>query len=1194
MLRAIAAFEWRYQLGSPVSWVGCLLFFLLTYGSVTVDNIQIGGRGNVHLNSPYAILQTQAVMSLFAIFVVVAMVANVVIRDDETGFAPILRSTSVGKGSYLVGRFLGANAAALVVLAMMPLAILIGSAMPWQDPEKLGPFRPGDYLYALFAFGLPTLLIVSASIFALATATRSMTWCYVGAVAGLVLYFVMRTLLRDPQYDTVGALADPFGLAALEVVTKYWTAADRNAQLPPLAGLLLANRLLWSGVALALFAWAWRRFRFETQASRSRAAAAGEDPAEAPAPRPADTALPAPRADRATRWAQLWRLARFDFAFVFRSPAFFVLLGIGVVNSIGALWATGEWYGSPPYPVTRLMVQALTGAFTIMPIIIAIFYGGELVWRDRDRGLHEIVDATAAPDWAHLLPKVLAIAAVLSVTALVAMANGMAVQALKGYFRFEIGHYLLWLALPLVIGALHLAVLSVLVQVLVPQKFIGWAVMLVYVVATIALSTAGFEHNLYHYGNWSPVPLSDMNGAGRFWIGQTWFQLYWSCFALLLAMLAHLLWRRGAHVTLRQRLAQARQRLRGTALALLGLATLGWAASGAFIYYNTNVLNRYETTPEREALLAAFEKTFLQYETLAQPRVAAVTLDVQLYPREARAVTTGRYRLENRSGAPIDTLHVHWPQKLRIDALEMPGATLRQQWPQFPYRIYELAPALQPGEQRELRFVTTVEERGFPNSEPLTRIVANGSFLDNSEITPTIGMSRSGLLTDRAKRRKHGLPADLRPPKLEDDSARARHVLRADSDWVTAEITVGTDADQQPIAPGQVVDDRIEGGRRTARFRTDAPINHFFSIQSARYEVRRDRWQDVDLAVYYHPGHEYNVERMLEAMKASLALFSEQFSPYQFRQARILEFPSYADFAQSFANTIPYSENLGFLMRREDPTKIDIATYVTAHEIAHQWWGHQLVPSEQQGATMLVESFAQYSALLVMERMYGREQIRRFLKYELDRYLRRRGGEVVEELPLARVENQQYIHYQKGSLAMYWLKEVVGEPAVNRALARLLQQYAFKAAPYANTRDFLRLLREEAGPEHDALIADLFEKITLLDLKMVSAVHTQRPDGRWELALELEARKLYADGEGRETEAPLDELVDIGVFTQEPGSEGFDAKAVLLLERQPLKTGRQTLRLIVDREPVFAGVDPYNKRIDRNTGDNLLPVIAAN
>ena len=285
MFTAIARFEWRYQLRSPVFWVGCALFFLLTFGATTVDNIQIGSRGNVNINSPFAIVQTLGIMSLFAVFIVVAMVAGPVLRDDETGFAPILRSTRIGKGAYLGGRFTGAVGAALLVLASVPLGIAIGSFMPWLVAEKVGPFVPGHYLYALFVFGLPTLLITGAAFFALATATRSMMWTYVGAVALLVLASVTRLWLRDLQHDTASALSDPFGLSALAITTKYWTASDRNTLLPPVSGLLLANRLLWTGIAAALWVFTWRIFRFETPAPRAAATAPETlEPAQRSAP----------------------------------------------------------------------------------------------------------------------------------------------------------------------------------------------------------------------------------------------------------------------------------------------------------------------------------------------------------------------------------------------------------------------------------------------------------------------------------------------------------------------------------------------------------------------------------------------------------------------------------------------------------------------------------------------------------------------------------------------------------------------------------------------------------------------------------------------------------------------------------------------------------------------------------------------
>jgi hypothetical protein len=880
-----------------------------------------------------------------------------------------------------------------------------------------------------------------------------------------------------------------------------------------------------------------------------------------------------------------------------RSPAFIVLLGVGFVNALGSLWFTDERYGNTIHPVTRVMIEALEGSFTIIPLIIAIYYAGELVWRDRERRMHEIVGATPAPDWVFLLPKIVALSVVLFATLAASTLAAMAVQALKGYTDFEVGRYLVWYALPYTVTVVLYAVLAVLMQSLVPNKVTGWMVMLLFVVSRVALDRVGFEHNLYQYASTPPVPLSDMNGQGDFGRHAWWFRAYWTAGAVLLGVLAWALWTRGVGAPLGKRLARLPGRLAGAAGLLAGAALLAMLGLGVWIYYNTNVLNEYRTALDLERRNAEYEQALIRYENVPQPRIVDVQLDVALYPEEPRAVTRGRYVVENRSGAPLGEVHVRWRDPLQMTALEVEGATLVKEYPGHDYRIYRYARPMAPGERREIRFETLRGQRGFRNSGAEQRIVDNGTFLDNTEIAPLLGMGRDALLKDRAKRRKHGLPPELRPAKLEDESARAFNALRRDSDWVNSDITVSTSADQLAIAPGYRVSESVEGGRRTVRYRSDAPIQNFFSLQSARYAVAQDRWKDVELAVYHDPAHAWNVERMLTAMKASLDYFTANFSPFQFRQARILEFPAYEDFAQSFANTVPYSEGIGFIANYRDledgAEKIDMVTYVTAHEIGHQWWGHQVIPSDQQGATFVIESLAQYSALMVMEQMYGPEQIRKFLKYELDRYLRARGGEVLEELPLARVEDQPYIHYQKGALALYLLKDQIGAERVNAALRGLLAEFAFKPAPYANATDLLRHLRAAAGPEHEALVSDLFERITLYDVKVVEAKSARRADGRWDVTLEVEARKLYADGQGRETEAPLEETFDVGVFTVEPGRKGYGRESVIAVERATVRSGRQTLRLVADREPAVAGVDPFNKRVDRNSEDNLKALDAA-
>jgi len=471
-------------------------------------------------------------------------------------------------------------------------------------------------------------------------------------------------------------------------------------------------------------------------------------------------------------------------------------------------------------------------------------------------------------------------------------------------------------------------------------------------------------------------------------------------------------------------------------------------------------------------------------------------------------------------------------------------------------------------------------------------VVDNGTFVNNFQFAPVIGMSRGQMLQDRAKRRKYGLPAELRPPKLEDRAAQAKNYV-GNSDWVNARIAITTDTDQTPIAPGYLVSDVTRDGRRTSVFKTDAPVLNFFSIQSARYAVRKVMHKGVELAVYYDPQHPWNVDRMLKAMVTGLDYYQANFSPYQFHQARIIEFPDYAQFAQAFANTMPYSEGIGFVADPTKPDKIDYNTYITAHELGHQWWAHQIIGADMQGGTVLSETLAQYSALMVMEKTYGPNGIRKFLKRELDSYLRNRGGEVVEELPLIRVEDQGYIHYRKGSLVMYLLRDQLGENTVNAALRKLLADHAFKGAPYPRSQDLVDALRHEAGSDAQAqeLITDLFEKITLYDLKTKSATARKRPDGRYDLTLTVDARKAYADGQGKETQAPLTyEVFDIGAFNAKPGDKAFVDKDVLYFHRRPLRSGAQTITVIVDKLPKFAGLDPYNKRIDRNSDDNAVKV----
>jgi len=1191
MFAKIAAFEFRYQLRQPAFWVIAILFALLSFGMVASGNISVSAGGNVHKNAPYALSQINIVMAMFFMLATTAIVANVVVRDATTGFGPMLQATRISKFDYLYGRFVGAFGATALCFLAVPAGFLVGTLAPWVDRETLGAFRPWDYGYAYLVFGLPGIFLTSALFFALATVTRSMMATYVGVVGVFIVYMAATGILGSrPEFRDVLAWAEPFGSSAYDNVTRYWTSAERNTLNAPLQGVLLYNRLIWTAVGFAILAAAYALYQPALRGSKLKKADKLRALVNTPV---AVETLNAPKAEPTygwrAAWAQLASRTSFEMRMVFKSPAYAVLMLLGFAFAVTILMLTGEIYGTPVLLVTRVVVTALMGSFGLVAMIVAIYYSGEMVWADRERKVHEIIDASSAPDWTFLLPKTLALILVLTSILVSGVVAGVVVQTIKGYTHFEFDKYLLWYVWPGAIRFAMIAVLAIVVQSLSPNKFVGWAIMVVYLISTLVMSNLGFDHVLYSYGRGVGMPLSDMNGMGKFGTFAAWTSAYWTAAAVILLTLAYGLWRRGVETRLSPRLKRFPRRLKGPAGVIGGVAVAAFVGLGAFIFVNTNVWNEYRTDKQQEALQAAAEKALLGFEKTPQPTLVDVKLNIDLYPHQPKMTTLGTYVIENQTGAPLNEMHLRWSDDLKLDKVEIEGgAKVAKDYADFDYRIYRFDTPMQPGERRTVSFQTVLEQRGFKNSGNTTRLVDNGTFVTNMEFTPLIGMSRDGLLRDRTKRRKYGLPPELRPAKLEDTSAQGRNYIGAD--WVHTDITVTTDADQTPLAPGYQASDVTRDGRRTVRFVSESPVLYFLSIQSARYNISRAQHNGVETVVYFSPDHDRNVPRMQTALAKSLDYFSANFSPYQFRQARISEFPDYGSYAQSFPNTFAWSEGLGFIADLSDETKIDYVTYVAAHEFAHQWWAHQVVGAQMQGATALSETQAQYSALMVMEKMYGPDKIRRFLKFELDSYLRGRGTERLEEVPLERVENQQYIYYNKGALVMYLLRDQLGEEAVNRALRRVLAQYAFKGAPYPRSVDLVAALRAEAPADKQALITDLLQKITLYDLKTTATTAIKRADGRWDVSVTVDARKFYADGKGVETAAPLNESIDIGLFTAEPGKGEFDKANVVLMERRPLKTGVQTFRFITTVKPTFAGVDPYNKWIDRDSDDNVKSV----
>ena len=1197
MFGEIFRFELRQQLRSPLFWLIALALAAIAFATASSDTVSIGGGiGNINRNAPYVVISMLGIFSVIGLFLITIFVAGAALRDFHSGTAEMMFSTPVPRAAYLGGRFAAGWLISVLVLVAVAIGIWLGSLMPWLDATRLGPTPWDGYAWALAVLVLPNLFFLGALLFLLATVTRSMLGTYVGVIAFFVLWTIASATLGtgNIEHQTVGAMLDPFGLGALDLVTRYWTASDRNTQIPQMMGVMLGNRALWLAIGVGLLALTFVLFKPEREGLRwfRRRKRIDAPPVVANASAAA-IALPVVslQSGFGVRFRQFLSLARFDTRSVLRGVPLLVMLAFGLMNLGTNLSFSGEILGTSVWPVTHLMAQSMSQSFTFLLFIVVGFYAGELVWRERDGRISEVVDAFPTPDWIPLLSKVTALAAVIIAFLLAGTLLCIGYQLLRGFHDVQLLLYLQYLGLNLA-NFLLLAVLAVVLQVWSNNKFVGYALFVGFLIATIAMAQFHLSDHLYRYGTAPATPYSDMNGFGTFWIGNLWFRAYWYCFAIALLVLAALYWVRGNVGGWRARGRVALQRFGAIPRVVLALALIGFVAIGAFNFHNTHGLYRYETYDQGQRLAVNYEKNYRKYKGMAQPRITDVKVDVAIHPEQRRIDVNGHYTLVNKHDQAINELLVQLPLSPVRDAnidVDFPAHTITHADPAQGFTVYKLTTPLAPGASMDFRFRIHVAHTGFANEPIGEELVHNGTFI-NSFAFPHFCYDENRQLSDNNDRRKYGLGPVQRLPDRDDVSGRANNLISCDADWVHFDATLSTSADQIALAPGYLQKEWTQADRRYFHYVQDTPILDFFSFQSARYTVARDAWHDVALEVYYDPQHPYNIDRMLAAMKLSLDYYTQHFGPYQFRQLRILEFPDYAAFAQSFANTVPFSEAIGFIADLRKPTDIDYVTYVTAHEIGHQWWAHQAIGGQVQGVTMLDESLAQYSALMVMKHQYGADKMRKFLKYELDRYLSGRGGERISEEPLALVQpDQQYIHYRKGSLIFYALQDYIGEDKVNAAVRTWLDKVRFQQPPYTDTRDLIADLRAQAGPEYQSLITDFFDKITLFDNRMVTAKAKKRADGKYDVTLQVHAAKFYADGKGKETPATVDIPIKIGVFAKSRDGEEQDEKP-LYLEKVAVADGDSTITVVVDGEPYEAGIDPFNELIDRVSDDNRVRV----
>lgn len=1187
----IFRFEFSYQIRRAWPWLIFGVLFVLSFLMARDASLADALYEDFFSNSPFNIAKTTVIGSLFWLLGGAVIAGEAGARDVATGMHPLAFTASLTRAEYLGGRFLAAMALNALLLLAVQLGIMAGVHSPGVEAQVIGPFRPAAYLTAYAFISLPNAFVATAVQFLAAVRSGRTMASYAGSMFLVFMGFFVASLLLFRR--GLGTLLDPIGIRfVVEDMAHEWTTIEKNVRLVGLEGALLVNRLVWIGVGAGVLALTYALFEFEHR-TESRWLLRWRRRRDARAPVPAGIGVvasahpPAPQVSRtfgfpvqarqalAIAWAS-FRTAATSWAGLFMLVVIPLITVLIVIDQMAAI-------GNPLTPTTARVLGELIGSLSaelaaepnrwvIIPLLI-VFFAGELVWHEREAGLGEINDAMPGSEWTPFLGKLLGLGFLLVAFTTLQVAAGMLAQVIMGYRNFEVGLYLKALFGLQLVEYVLFAVVALFAHVLVNQKYVGHLVaMIAYAFIAVLASLIGIEHNLLVYGagpGWSYTEMRGFGGIGPW----AWFKAYWAAWALLLAVVARLLWVRGREPGVRVRLEWARRRFTGSTAWVAGVAMTLIASLGAFTFYNTNVRNTYLTTTELTERRAEYERRYRRFENIPQPVLTRTSLRIEVYPERQAAEIRGSHRLVNGSAVRIDSIHVALATggvETRTITLDR-TATLAVDDRERGYRIYALERPLEPNDSLRLDFEVRVEQHGFTNRGIDPSIARKGSFFTAAWF-PLVGYQRRRELLSAADRREHGLPPRPLIGSLYETEGREP---TARGGGIMFEAVVGTDEDQVAVAPGALRRTWTEGGRRYFDYATDAPIGSEWNVFSANYAVQEAQWKDptsstartVAIRVYHHPAHTAHLARMMRGVQASLDYYSRQFGRYPYGHLTVVEHPAapgtgmHAD-----ASTFYHGQGIPFWNPR-DSARFDFPSATLAHEMAHQW---TLPYALVEGLPFLSEGLAWYSAIQLVKESGGDAQVRQLLSFMRQPYPFRpiRRGE-----PLIRAHDP-YLSYRRGPFAMYALSEYVGTDRVNGAIRRLIETHDSPGTPQVTTLDLYQELQAVTPDSLKPMLHDLFEVNTLWQLKAEGARAVQTSAGTWEVTLDVRALKSVYDSAGVVTEVPMDQWIEVGVFGA--AGDNDELGAPLYLQKHRIRSGQQTITVSVQGRPTLAGIDPHH------------------
>ena len=1126
LVGALILGEWRQLVRRPLWWFWLLFGLFLAWGmmqgNVSFAGAVSGGLGEeerVHVNGPYSLALYYLVLPyvLYTLFAVVTM-AGAVGRDRELGVEEVLRATRLSARQYILGKYtalIGAIVAMTLLLAFTTFGFdQLSSSRAAEggtsDPRLFGPSHWRYHLQPLLYGTLPWLLFAGSGAYYLGVRVRSTLVAY----GTLVLLFVATLFLAQLDFESLRR----WSLDRLGVEWKYvlgwiepsgysfldarYASVDRGVafynEVVPVPDLGFAIQRVAMLVGAGLFVWrasvAYRR-----QRHGSLEAANAPPAAEA-----TQVTLPPslPEGGRRGRASGLLRVFRAELTVLTRQPAVWIFTPLVVLSGTSAaLWGQPGVWGSKQMVSSATAAAQLIAELSVWLSCMGCFLIVEAIHRERVTRFGEIFFSAPVRTRDLVIGKVLAVFAILAVMVAVPTLAAAALQAATSTAPVVPASYVQSVTVILLPGLLFFVCLAAFFAVLTRSRTAAYGLLAGFgVLYAVGLLTGWLDWR----GRVVPSGLIVFSDA----MGLTPFrhELWWNrvlvfsvCAALLLATV-HLFPRTDRSFSARLGWLG----LRRHKIGLVSFATLLVTAVSAGVVLDSGMDRGPEAEWREDRDEEYARRNRLKWGDRETPEFAALDLRLSLEPARRAFSLQGEFTFVNptQESFAVLPLSIGWDWDLDHESfahwIDPAGEGERPLEVERRSGLAEvrLPEELEPGERVTLRleYGGEVASGVGRSSGGLSHWIRRDAvFLDTfgPVFLPVPGYVEPLTLDQDT------LDRDLGPQEMAQYYSRRLPTLLGGRQPFSVRVAVEAPRELTVLSVGRQLERTEDGERATTTYESDHPI-YFFPIVAGHYQSRRVGTGEV----FYFDVHPQNVEVIATTLDRARRFYSAVFTPYPFEELRIVELPAFAGFALGHPTLIPFSEQLGFLTDGDDGIS-NTNFMVTAHEVAHQWWGTVITPARAPAAAFLTEALAHFSTLMMEERFQGRVAARNRRRQFESLYLE--GRRVDVERAIVRIDGSQAgdqaTWYNKGGWVFWMAYEQFGRERFLRLLRQFVDDWAFQVE-HPTIHDLLALFWNEADADERDFLNQWFYEVVLPRPRVVGAF-THEIGGRWSTRVTL-------------------------------------------------------------------------------------------